>query len=100
MVSLYRKHLVVYIYRQPLVPCWRLTEAYAIVIHVLRLGLMGPLTGGGGVHMSRVDFFKRNAYVACLCRLCMPMSDVEFKKWPCRISNLRNIHVALSILGV
>ena len=36
----------------------------------------------------------RNADVACLCRLFIPMSHVEFKKWPCRMSNLRNGPVA------
>ena len=59
----------------------------------------------------------RNANVACLYRLFIPMSPVEFKKWtcrmslwplcpcrvtnaPCRMSNWRNGPVALSILRV
>ena len=43
---------------------------------------MGPLTGGGGggggvpCHVSVL----RNANVACLCPLSMPMSQVEFQK--------------------
>ena len=48
----------------------------------------GPLTGGGGggspCHLS----FLRNANVACLCRLFMPMSHVEFKRYPCHMSLL------------
>ena len=57
----------------------------------------------------------RNANVACLCRLILPLSPVKFKKWPCpylfgphvavakvhdALLNLRNGHVALSILGI
>ena len=48
--------------------------------------------------MSPVNFKK--CQCPCLCRLFMPMSHVEFKKWPCRMSNIRNGPVALSILGV
>ena len=58
----------------------------------------------------------RNANLACLCRLILPLSPVEFKKWPCPmylferhvavakvhvpLSNLTNGYVALSMLGV
>ena len=59
----------------------------------------------------------RNANVACLCRLRFPLSPVDFKHCQCPMSlffgphvavakghvalwNLRNGHVALSILGV
>ena len=34
-----------------------------------------------------------NAYVARLCHLFMPMSHVEFKKWPCRMSISSTSHV-------
>ena len=43
---------------------------------------------GGGGAMSHVDF--KNVNVACPCRLFSSMPQ----------SNLRNAHVALSILGV
>ena len=70
----------------------------------------GALEGGPPCRMS----ILRNFNVACHCRLFSPMSHVEFKKRlrhmslnfsPCRMSlslmsNFRNCHVALSILGV
>ena len=49
----------------------------------------GALDGGGGGSPCRMSIL-RNANVACLCRLLMPISHVEFNKWPCRMSNLRN----------
>ena len=42
---------------------------------------VGPLTS---VPISPISL--RNASVACLCHLFIPMSHVEFKKWPCRMS--------------
>ena len=54
----------------------------------------------------------RNTNVACLCRFTFPLFPVEFNKWQCHMSlsclaqvqvgllNLRNGHVALSIMGV
>ena len=39
-------------------------------------GCLGPLTGGPQCRMS----ILRNGNVACLCRLFMAMSHVEFKK--------------------
>ena len=36
---------------------------------------LGPLTGGSPCHLS----ILRNVNVACLCRLFIPMSPVEFK---------------------
>ena len=67
---------------------------------------VGPLTS---VPISPVSL--RNASVACLCHLFIPMSHVEFKKWPCRmtlycldalshVNKLNNVYVALSALGV
>ena len=42
----------------------------------------GALDWGSPCRLS----ILRNANVACLCRLCMPMSHVEFKKWLCPMS--------------
>ena len=42
----------------------------------------GPLIGGSPCRLS----ILRNANVACLCRLFMPMSHAEFKKYPCHMS--------------
>ena len=44
----------------------------------------GALDGGSPCRVS----ILRNANVEC--RLFIPMSHVEFKKLPCRMSNLRN----------
>ena len=78
------------------------------------LGLLGALDWGvPQCHMS----ILRKGNVACLCHLYSTMSHVKFKKWLCpmslyfylpvtchlalgRMSNLRNGHVAVSILGV
>ena len=49
-----------------------------------REGREGALDGGSPCRVS----ILRNANVACFCRLFMPMSHVEFKKWPCRMPNL------------
>ena len=51
---------------------------------------LGPFMGGSPCRVS----ILRNANVACLCRLFMPMSHVESKKLPCHMSNLRNGPVA------
>ena len=45
-------------------------------------GMVGALDGGPPCRLS----ILRNANVACLCRLFMPMSHVEFKKFPCHMS--------------
>ena len=50
---------------------------------------MGPSRGG-----PCCVSILRNANVACLCCLFMPMLHVEFKKWHCRMSKLRNCPVA------
>ena len=42
----------------------------------------GALDGGSPCRLS----ILRNANVACLCRLLMSMSHVEFKKYPCLMS--------------
>ena len=52
-------------------------------------GLGGGLDGGSPCLVS----ILRNANVACLCHLFMPMSHVEFKKWPCRMSISSMSHV-------
>ena len=49
---------------------------------VVRAGTLGPLMGGPQCRMS----ILRNGNVACLCRLFMAMSHVEFKKKACRMS--------------
>ena len=46
------------------------------------LPILGPLMGDP----LRSMLILRNANVACLCRLFKPMSHVEFKKQPCRMS--------------
>ena len=61
---------------------------------------VGPLTGGPECRMS----ILRNSNVACLCRLFMAMSHVEFKKYQCRmslsfkaLSHVDMLHVAFRI---
>ena len=44
--------------------------------------ICGALDRGSPCRLS----FLRNANVACLCHLFMPMSHVEFKKSPCLMS--------------
>ena len=39
---------------------------------------------GGGSRFSMSNL--RNAHVACRCRLFIPMSHVDFKKWPYSLS--------------
>ena len=46
------------------------------------LDIGGALDGGSQSRMS----ILRNANVTCLCRLFMPMSNVEFKKRLCPMS--------------
>ena len=46
------------------------------------VGGRGRLDWGSPCRLS----ILRNANVACLCRLCMPMSHSEFKKYPCHMS--------------
>ena len=77
------------------------------------INVSGALDGGSKCRMS----ILRNSNIACSCYLFYPMSYVEFKNTLChmslyffatfachqalcRMSNLRNAHVALSILGV
>ena len=43
------------------------------------------LTGGGGGVPCRLSVL-RNGNVACVCRLFMPMSHVEFEKRQCHMS--------------
>ena len=45
-------------------------------------GMAGAFDGGAPCRLS----ILRYANVACLCRLSMPMSHVEFKKFPCHMS--------------
>ena len=47
--------------------------------------LTGALDGGRGVSPCHLSIL-RNPTVALLCCLFKPMSHVEFKKWPCRLS--------------
>ena len=44
-------------------------------------GSLGALNGGSPCRLS----ILRNGNVACLCRLFMPMSHVEFKKKLCHV---------------
>ena len=46
------------------------------VSYLGKIGFNGALDGGSRCRMS----ILRNENVACLCRLFMPMSHVEFKK--------------------
>ena len=54
---------------------------------------MGPVTGGSPCRLS----ILRNGNVACLCRLFMPMSHVEFKKCQCRMSLSISIPCCMSL---
>ena len=69
---------------------WRTRIPYGDIISIHRacgdvldaLGYVGALDGGSPCCLS----ILRNANVACLCRLFMPMSHVEFKKRLCPMS--------------
>ena len=75
-------------------PHWILTQEWSVAVSSGGQGGGGVLTGGGGVPMSPVAL--RNGNVACLCRLFMPMSHVEFKK-RCRMSLSISIPCRMSL---
>ena len=55
---------------------------YVTCTELCTLRKRGAIDGGSPCRLS----ILRDANVACLCRLFMPMSHVEFKKYPCHMS--------------